>query len=736
MKKFLALTAILALAFVACEQPVDETNTGSSLPTLTIINSSSYDLTDVKFSGVAFSSPGSGDIPRNNQAVRELSVETEKVNYVTFVRKPDGSILQTSQVHNAAEEPTFRFNDNTVVDEVGNPNNRGKPLSQIKLQSKVAVEWGGLNVPKNDMVNIGETIVNTPTQFEFTLKNTGAGELALSGNSPVSVSGGNGAFSVVQPPSSTIASNSSLIFKINFNPNAVQSYNATVTISSDDPGGDFTFTVVAAGVAPKPIAVVYYGDTVISQSGTVGTIDAGEIYVTQSKNISVVIKNAGTDILTLDTANITVTGADTGAFVRTTTPGNSISVGNQASFTIECKPAKQGENNAVLTIPTNDTSHNPAVVYLKATGVTGTAVLELSQGTKIIGNNSLTPVDFGVVEAGFNNSLTFTIKNTTGNIPLELTGDPMVESDKAVFSVFTQPANKTINPEASVSFVLRYTPVTEGEDTGIITIANNSDTGQFTFHVKGTGYVKKPHITLKQGNTAINQSGDFDFGTILTGTDKDITFTIGNSGEAALNFDTVNNHQINITNNASGYFTVIQEPLSTTTVSPGSTTTFIIRFKPTTVVNNYNAYIQIKTNSETHGDFSFAIKGNGRAYVIGDTGPGGGIIFFASGGQFKECSGDLGFSNWNTSMATASGYSGGGFTDWHLPDMSELWDICVNVHDEGLGDYDDDFYWSSLENTNGYAAALDFWFYSDGWEAKPKTSFLAGIIAVRSFTIF
>ena len=102
---------------------------------------------------------------------------------------------------------------------------------------------------------------------------------------------------------------------------------------------------------PKPIAMLFHDENEIFQDDT---IDGDEVLVGHSKNITLTIKNTGASLLTIDTANIAITGTDAAAFIKATDPGSNISVGNQSSFSIEFKPVKQGENGATLTIPTND----------------------------------------------------------------------------------------------------------------------------------------------------------------------------------------------------------------------------------------------------------------------------------------------------------------------------------------------------------------------------------------------
>jgi hypothetical protein len=88
-----------------------------------------------------------------------------------------------------------------------------------------------------------------------------------------------------------------------------------------------------------------------------------------------------------------------------------------------------------------------------------------------------------------------------------------------------------------------------------------------------------------------------------------------------------------------------------------------------------------------------------KGFIVGDTGPGGGIIFFAQGGQYKECSGELGVDEWSNAVNIAKDYRGGGFTNWQLPNRGELDLIYQNLRRKNLGGFIQDGYWSSRNMT-------------------------------------
>jgi hypothetical protein len=117
---------------------------------------------------------------------------------------------------------------------------------------------------------------------------------------------------------------------------------------------------------------------------------------------------------------------------------------------------------------------------------------------------------------------------------------------------------------------------------------------------------------------------------------------------------------------------------------------------------------------------------------IGDTGPGGGNIFFAEGGQYKECSGELGMYNWSDAITNAGNYKGNGFTNWHLPDRAELDLMYRNLYQKGLGGFLKESYWTSIEDDFRDAYYQNFKNGSKGYAGK---SILYHVRAVRSFTI-
>ena len=87
---------------------------------------------------------------------------------------------------------------------------------------------------------------------------------------------------------------------------------------------------------------------------------------------------------------------------------------------------------------------------------------------------------------------------------------------------------------------------------------------------------------------------------------------------------------------------------------------------------------------------------------VGDLGPGGGTIFFASGGQYKEVSGELGLYNWGDADKTARDHRGGGFDDWQLSTSGDLTLMYDDLHKKGLGGFSKAIYWGQKSNNSSY----------------------------------
>jgi hypothetical protein len=119
-------------------------------------------------------------------------------------------------------------------------------------------------------------------------------------------------------------------------------------------------------------------------------------------------------------------------------------------------------------------------------------------------------------------------------------------------------------------------------------------------------------------------------------------------------------------------------------------------------------------------------------YKVGDTGPGGGIIFFAENGRYLECSPSLGRSAWDAAKDTVKNYRGGRKSDWRLPSMNELNLMYNNLRLQGLGSFNLDRFWSSEQDADNADNARNVNFL-DGAPGSARKTFTYSVRAVRIF---
>lgn len=269
-------------------------------------------------------------------------------------------------------------------------------------------------------------------------------------------------------------------------------------------------------------------------------------------------------------------------------------------------------------------------------------------------------------------------------------------------------------------------------ETEITEVSNPANTATVqTFYTK-------PWIIVKQNTNTIDLYSDFSYGSILYGTQKDISFTIENIGAENLTIISANERRINLNENREGHFSILQQPLAAV-IAPAGTTSFTIRFEPVTIGNNFSASVHINTNSKNAEEFAFRVNGNSRDYIIGDTGPGGGMIFFAQGGLYMECSDELGVNTWDNAVQIANEFSGGGFDNWNLPTRDQLALMYEKLHLNNLGEFLGVSYWSSEEYVYN-ESSIEAWTYYFGYPAASRQSRTSKtsscrIRAVRSFNI-
>ena len=160
-------------------------------------------------------------------------------------------------------------------------------------------------------------------------------------------------------------------------------------------------------------------------------------------------------------------------------------------------------------------------------------------------------------------------------------------------SVLTQPISPVVNGAGNTTtFVVRFNSVTAvANAVGTVTITNNANT---TYTVNLTASATAPSIAITQGATAIPTANTpaFSMGSVVAGSNLDVTFTVTNAGTAPLTLTT----PVTI---AGAGFSILTQPTSPVNNGASNTTTFVVRFNSATTVANAVGTVTITNNANT-----------------------------------------------------------------------------------------------------------------------------------------
>ncbi|MEH2072926.1 MAG: choice-of-anchor D domain-containing protein [Nostoc sp.] len=221
--------------------------------------------------------------------------------------------------------------------------------------------------------------------------------------------------------------------------------------------------------------------------------------------------------------------------------------------------------------------------------------IQVLNGTVDISDGSTTAISFGDVVAGNTLTKTFTIKNT-GTAALNLSNLKLPDG----FSlVGTLPTSVAANASTAITVALNTT--TPGTYSGSFTL-NNNDTNESRFDFAISGIVKPvpaPEIQVLNGTVDIADGSTtaISFGDVVAGNTLTKTFTIKNTGTAALNLSNLKLPD--------GFSLVGTLP---TSVAANASTAITVALN-TTTPGTYSGSFTLNNNDTNESRFDFAISG-------------------------------------------------------------------------------------------------------------------------------
>ncbi|MBN1781025.1 choice-of-anchor D domain-containing protein [bacterium] len=457
-----------------------------------------------------------------------------------------------------------------------------------------------------DHTDFGEAAVSGGTVVRtFTILNTGAGALSLSGSPRVSVSPSTDFTVTSQPAVSSVSAGSSTTFQITFDPASEGAKTATVSIANNDTDENpYTFDITGTGANIAPEIHVKQGTTDIADGGTYGF---GSQNQGTDTDAVFTIENNGNAALTLSGSPIVVLGGtNPGQFSVQGQPISPVAASGSTTFTIRFSPTSAGAKSATVAIANDDSDENPYNITF--TGTCLAPEINVKRGSTDIASGGSTA--FGSQATGYYTDVGLTVENL-GTTNLTLSTATLSGTNAAEFSVEAQPSSP-VSAASNTTMTVRFSPATTGAKTATLSIPNNdSNENPYTVTLTGTGVVPVPEIGLKQDGTAIADGGTYYFGRHTLGHNADADFTIENTGNGNLTLS--GSPVITIGGTDASQFSVQAQPVSP--VSPSGSTTFTIRFSPSST-GSKSASIAIGSDDSDENPYNLTLTGDGTTALL------------------------------------------------------------------------------------------------------------------------
>ncbi len=456
--------------------------------------------------------------------------------------------------------------------------------------------------------DFGSITTGTFVDENFTIENIGQGNLELTADTIVDVTGSEQFSISAQPGSSTISGGANTTFTIRYLGTSLGTHQATISIANNDfDENPFSFDVSGTTTEnPAPEIDVRQGSNIIlSGVGFLNpyTYFGGMNVGGPPVDMTFEVHNIGSAALNLTGApqRVSISGPEASDFTLVADASASIAPGANSSFVIRFNASAPGSRYAQVSIANDDSNEDPFVFRMHGYGMDPEILL--SQGANPMNNGDT--FDFGKSPMGVPKDIVFTIGNGKPN-RLYLTGTPRVSVvGSSDFTVLSQPSKSSLLGGETVEFVVRYSPSSTGTDTGALRIFN-SDVDKSPFIINLTGESVDQRIeVLEVANGGTRDHGDQDVSVAGAA----LTYTIRNTGGSTLQL--LGPPHVIVAGTDPQYFTIVQPGAST--LAPGATTTFTVTFNPTGIpgIGNKTAVVSIDSDAVNLPAYQFNVTGRG-----------------------------------------------------------------------------------------------------------------------------
>ena len=432
------------------------------------------------------------------------------------------------------------------------------------------------DIPDAASFDFGTAFLGAPISIIFTVENTGTADLILT--EPVTLP--QGFFLLNSFDSTTLSPSDSAFFEVQLD-DTLGTSEGELSFGNNDPDEDpYNFTITGT-VDPTPEIEVSVDGADVSDGGSV---EFGDTIVGTPVVKTFTISNSGTADLTLSNPTLPDGFSLDGAFP------DSIATNGSKNFQIRLDAEASGAFSDTLSFDTNDIDENPFSFALAGT-VNAVPEIEVSvDGTDIPNSGS---VSFGSTVVGSAIIKTISVANT-GTADLILSNLALTDGFSLVGAFLND-----IAAGGTESFQVQLDADSVGTHSGPLSFdTDDNDENPFSFTITGeVNPEPEPEIGVSADGTDIPDGGTVSFGSTVAGSSVVKTFTVSNTGEAALNLSNLALPE--------GFSQVGTFPASV--VARGAED-FQVRLDAVSA-NAYSGTLSFDTDDSDENPFSFTITG-------------------------------------------------------------------------------------------------------------------------------
>ncbi|EIE02779.1 hypothetical protein LEP1GSC185_1400 [Leptospira licerasiae serovar Varillal str. VAR 010] len=354
---------------------------------------------------------------------------------------------------------------------------------------------------------------------------------------------------------------------------------------------------------------LHVSDSAGNRYSSGSTLSLGSALISSSFSNTLKVENDGNFTVTLTGSPdaVSKSGIHASQYVIDSQPAStSLADGDSSSFQISFQPSSAGVKSAYLIINSDDPNIGTYILYLKGTGMEAPAPsIQVSEGSFNFIPNAQTNF---YAPSGGTSSKTITVKNS-GEQDLVISNISLGGADAGSFS--ENGSSVTISPKKTYSFTISFGPLSVATFSASVSIdSNDPNIASYSIGLAGVGTSGNvPQISVMYSdNNNISRditSGtgfSYSFGSVFPGiVSSGKTITIRNLGSSNLD---LSGTPVVLSGTDPGEFTVTQP--SSTSLSPNSSATFVIKFSPTSV-GSKSATVTLNTSNGKGGNASSSV---------------------------------------------------------------------------------------------------------------------------------